>query len=69
MSNVRSWRITLEYSVKDNDSVYPPDTWDWWTLVAPETYETVDVVDVQEIPTPQAHTDDFHDREVHDEAL
>ena len=37
MSNVRSWRITLEYSVKDNDSVYPPDTWDWWTLVAPET--------------------------------
>ena len=62
MSNIRSWRITLEYSTLDR-TMTVPDTWDWFELIAPDALETMTLVDVQEIPTPQAHTDDFHDME------
>jgi hypothetical protein len=68
MSNVRSWRITVEYSTIDPKMTIP-DKWDWFDLIAPDTLETMTLVDVQEIPTPEAHDDDFHDRKVYDEAL
>ena len=33
MSNVRSWRITLEYSTIDPE-ITIPDKWDWFDLIA-----------------------------------
>ena len=67
MSNVRSWRITVEYSTIDPKMTIP-DKWDWFDLIAPESHETMTLVDVEEIPTPEAHDDDFNDRNTYETA-
>lgn len=66
---MRSFRIVLEYTdasgYAKRTAPQPlrtaPQLWDWHALVAAESDETVSVVSVEEIPTPEGHKEDLAD--------
>lgn len=58
---MRSYRIVIEYT---DAAKYPrnePQYWDWHDLIAAESDETVSLVNVEEIPTPEGHKEDLKD--------
>lgn len=59
---MRSFRIVLEYTDASGYAMRnAPQLWDWHALVAAEHDETVSVVSVEEIPTPEGHKEDLAD--------
>lgn len=59
---MRSFRIVLEYTDASGYAMRnAPQLWDWHALVAAEPDETVSVVSVEEIPTPEGHKEDLAD--------
>jgi hypothetical protein len=57
---MRSFRITIDYTYA-GDIITRPQNWDWHELIAMEADETVSLVDVQEIETPEGHKEDLKD--------
>lgn len=56
---MRSYRIVIEYT---DASKYPrdnPSNWDWHELVAMDSDEAVSLVSVEDIQTPEGHTEDL----------
>jgi len=56
---MQSYRIVLEYTTA-NDDMPAPDTWDWHELIAPNVDETMHLVNVEEIETPEQHVEDIN---------
>jgi hypothetical protein len=56
---MKSYRIVLEFTTTNPD-IDRPDYWDWYSLIT-ENYgeETVSVVSVEDIPTPEGHVEYF----------
>ena len=65
---MQSYRIVLEYTTSNPD-VYPPDTWDWWDLVAPGVDEAVSIVSVEEIEPPAGHVEEIMQDELGEDAV
>lgn len=56
---MKSYRIVLDYTTI-SEHTDRPDFWDWYNLIAENYgYETVSVVDVKEIATPEGHVEYF----------
>jgi hypothetical protein len=55
---MQSWRIVLDFTTT-NDEVYPPETWDWYSFLNVGPDEAFSVVEVQEIPHPEAHVEEL----------
>jgi hypothetical protein len=58
---MKSFRIVLEYTCASDFIPTEPSRWDWHELIAAEADETVSLVDVQEIETPEGHLEDLKD--------
>lgn len=65
---MRSYRIVLEYTDASDTSGFAPrpprsapEHWDWHELIAGCHDETVSLVSVEEIPTPEGHKEDLAD--------
>ena len=56
-----SFRITIDYTCASDFIPTDPRKWDWHELIAMEADETVSLVDVQEIATPEGHKEDLAD--------
>jgi hypothetical protein len=55
---MRSYRITIDYTdasrFRDR-----PDQWDWHSLLANDSDETISFVSAEPIPTPEGHKEDL----------
>ena len=60
MRNYHSYRIIIDYTYTGH---FPSDPrkWDWHELLEMEASETVSLVDVQDIETPEGHKEDLKD--------
>ena len=57
---MRSYRIVIEYTDASGYAMRnAPELWDWHALIAADPDETVSFVSVEEIPTPEGHTEDL----------
>jgi hypothetical protein len=61
---MRSYRIVIEFTTRNPDIAHP-DYWNWYDLVA-ENYgeETVSLVSVEDIATPEGHVEYFTEFDV-----
>ena len=55
---MKSFRITIDYTYAGDIPMWP-SRWDWHELIAGEADETVSLVDVEEIETPEGHKEDL----------
>ena len=57
---MKSYRIVLEYTDASDFPRDYPTAWRWHDLLAPDIDETVSVVSVEEIETPEGHKEDIN---------
>jgi hypothetical protein len=62
---MRSYRIVVDYTTTSRYTDHP-DKWDWHTLLAEGVKETVSLVSVENIKTPEGHVEYFTEIEEED---
>ena len=60
---MQSYRIVLEYTSSSEgvNSHSHPETWDWWEMLDIGVDETLSVMSVEDIETPDAHIAELAD--------
>jgi hypothetical protein len=56
---MKSYRIVLEYTDATGGMNWHPESWDWFNLLDVGPAESVNVVSVEDIPTPDGHKEEL----------